>query len=122
MDTIIISDINAQTVIGVKPKEREKPQPLSISLILYHDLSAAGQSDAIEDTIHYGIVTRRVKALVEKYHPQLIEAMAAHIADYLLETFPIDRVQVRVEKPQALLPNARMVAVQIERTHMPEFF
>ena len=47
-------------ICGVLPEERDRAQPLEIDLDLWADLSAAGRSDDLADTVDYGAVCGRV--------------------------------------------------------------
>ena len=44
-----------------------------------------------------------MRAVSESTQFQLLESMAAAVADALLERFPVDRVRVRVRKPEVQL-------------------
>ncbi len=65
MDRIFITALTAETVIGIYDWEREVKQRLEIDLEIWMDLRAAATSDAIEDTLNYKSVAKRVLAFVE---------------------------------------------------------
>ena len=115
MDRIFISALTAEAVIGIYDWEREVKQRLEIDLEMWMDLRAAGQSDAIENTLNYKSVAKRVLACVEASRFQLVEALAAEIARIVLEEFGIARVRVTVHKPGAIR-HSRDVGVVIERS------
>ena len=98
----------------VKHPERDKPQILFINLILYRDLHPAGVSDSISDTTNYSTVARAVSEQVSNTQFHTVEALAEHLASYLLANFPLDAVRVRVEKPKKVSDTAR-VGVEIFR-------
>ena len=62
MDQIFISDLVARGIIGLNDWEREKPQEILINIILFGDLSQAGKSDDIKDSINYRTVAKKVLA------------------------------------------------------------
>jgi 7,8-dihydroneopterin aldolase/epimerase/oxygenase len=78
------------------------------------DLRPAAAEDRIEQTIDYSDACARVTALTVEGRFQLAETLAEHIAALLLREFPIQRVRVEVEKPQAIAA-ADSVGVSIER-------
>lgn len=114
LDRIHICDLLVRPIIGVRPDERESRQDVLVNLTLYVDTRRAGQSDNIRDTVNYGSVAKRVIQHVEASDYYLVEALAGSIARLILTEFPVERVRVRVDKPQAL-QFARSAGVEIER-------
>jgi dihydroneopterin aldolase len=114
MDRIFITALAAEAVIGIYDWEREVKQKIEIDLEVWMDLSAAGKSDAIEDTLNYKSVAKRVLAFVEASRYQLVEALASEIARIVLDEFKVARVRVTVHKPGAIR-HSRDVGVVVER-------
>ena len=114
LDRIHIRDLHLRCVIGIFDEERRDKQDVIINLTLYADLSAAGKTDRIEDTVDYKAAKKRVIALVEQSSCLLVECLAQRIADVCLEDPRVRRVAVTVDKPGALR-FARSVAVEIIR-------
>jgi dihydroneopterin aldolase len=114
MDKIFITALTTEAVIGIYDWEREVRQRLEVDLEIWKDLRAAATSDAIEDTLNYKAVAKRVLAFVEASHFRLVEALAGEIARIVLEEFKIVRVRVTVHKPGAIR-HSRDVGVVIER-------
>jgi len=85
---------------GVEDWEREQEQPFVYDLELELAEPAA---DRIEETVDYREVVELVRVVSESKQFQLLESMAAAIADALLERFPLERARVRVRKPQVRL-------------------
>jgi dihydroneopterin aldolase len=114
IDRIFITALSAEAIIGIYDWEREVKQRLEIDLEIWMDLEAASGSDAIEDTLNYKAVAKRVLALVEGSRYRLVEALAGEIARVVLEEFKVPRVRVTVHKPGAIR-HSRDVGVVIER-------
>jgi len=114
MDRIFITALAAEAVIGIYDWEREVKQRLEIDLEMWVDLAAAAQSDAIEDTLNYKSVAKRVLAFVEASRYRLVEALAGEIARIVQEEFRVVRVRVTVHKPGAIR-HSRDVGVVVER-------
>lgn len=114
MDRIIINDLAARCIIGVNEEERRQKQEVVINLTVFTDLRRAGRSDRIEDTVDYRQFRNEVLGLVERSRYHLIEALAEAVAEVCLSRPAVQQVQVRVDKPGALL-FARTVAVEITR-------
>lgn len=115
MDKIIISDLLLRGIVGINPDERVNRQDILINITIYADIRTAGQSDDIADAVNYKTITKRVIEHVESSSDYLVEKLVSDIARLILTEFPVERVQVRVEKPGALR-FARSVGIEIERT------
>lgn len=115
MDQVFISDLIARGIIGVNEWEREKPQEISINIVLFADLHKAGSSDNIQDSVNYRTVAKKVLAHAETAQRQTVEALAADIARLCLEQRGVQQVRVRVEKPGAVR-FSRTVGIEIERS------
>jgi dihydroneopterin aldolase/2-amino-4-hydroxy-6-hydroxymethyldihydropteridine diphosphokinase len=72
-----------------------------------------GASDRIEDAVDYREVVDCVREVNEEPR-QLLEALAAAVADSLVERFALEHVRVRVRKPDVALP-VEFSAVTVER-------
>jgi 7,8-dihydroneopterin aldolase/epimerase/oxygenase len=81
---------------GVEDEERERGQVFLYDLRL--EVSDSAESDRLEDTVDYVEVAEVVKGVSEARTFNLLEALAAAVADALIERFPVDRVRVRVRK------------------------
>ena len=114
MDQIFISDLVARGIIGINDWEREKPQEILINIILFGDLSKAGESDDIRDSINYRTVAKKVLVHAETAQRFTVEALAADLIRLCLEEQRVLKARVRVEKPGAVR-FSRSVGVEIER-------
>jgi dihydroneopterin aldolase len=66
---------------------------------LWLDVSDSALSDRIEDAVDYRDVAACVREVSDGRRFRLLEALAAAVADALVERFPVARVRVRVRKP-----------------------
>ena len=114
MDRIRINQLMARTFVGFNDWEREKKQDVAISLTLHGNLNKACASDAVEDTVDYKSIKKRVLKLVEASSFKLIEALAEAIAKVCLADPRVERVDVLVDKLTALR-FAKSVQVEITR-------
>lgn len=113
-DKIIIRDLLLRGIVGINDWEREKKQDILVSLTIHSDLSRAGRSDDVADTLNYRSITKEIIALVESSNFHLVEALATEIARIVVVDHGADRTVVRVEKPGALR-FADSVGVEIDR-------
>ena len=116
MDTIFISELKVKTKLGVPAWERMVAQTIILDIEIGYDLSKAGKSDAIADTIDYGAVVARIHATLKEHSFQLVEALAEHICQLILKEFGALNVKVKVAKP-AILPGLKALGVVIERNN-----
>lgn len=114
LDEIIIRDLHFRCIIGVDEEERREKQDVLAQITLHADLRKAGGSDAIEDTVDYKILKKRIVRMAERSSYHLIEALAERIAGLCLKHDGVECAEVTVEKPGALR-FARTVAVRIVR-------
>ena len=114
MDTIFISELKVKTKLGVPAWERMAAQTIILDIEIGVDLSAAGKSDAIADTIDYGAVVARIHETLKEHSFQLVEALAEHVCQLILSEFGALSVKIKVAKP-AILPRLKALGVEIER-------
>ncbi len=81
--------------------EQEEGQVFSIDLTLELDLSRAGASDELADTVDYGDLARRVHERVSSERWNLIEKVAERVAALVLDDHRVGSVTVTVHKPDA---------------------
>ncbi|CAG8559627.1 1150_t:CDS:2 [Diversispora eburnea] len=115
MDKIIVKDLVVQNIIGVDSWERVKRQPVIINMIIQKNISEAGKTDKLTDTINYGTVSKVVTEFAEKSSYKSVEALADGIAKVCINKCFAPKVTVSVEKPRALL-HADSAGVEITRT------
>lgn len=100
-DTITVRGIRALGYHGVYEHERRNGQPFVVDLVLHLDLTQAGHSDDVGDTVHYGELAQQVVGAIETEPVDLIETLAARVADLALANPRVEAVEVTVHKPEA---------------------
>ena len=84
---------------GANPEETTLGQRFGIDVSLWVDLTRAGQSDDLEDTVSYSQVYKLVRAEVEGEPSKLLEHLAGRILRVVLEyDTRISKVRVTVSK------------------------
>jgi len=116
MDIVFIRDLRVETVIGIYDWERNIKQPVVLDLEMGTNIARAAASDAIEDTLDYKAVSKRLIEFVESSEFQLVETLAEGCAAIVLEEFHVPWVRLTLNKVGALSA-ARDVGVIIERGH-----
>ena len=117
MDRIKIRDLRVFAYHGVNPEEKEEGQNFYVDADLFLDLSAAGRSDELTATAHYGHVCKTIDRVMREKSYDLIERAAQVTAEQILVEYPcVKRVRVEVKKPEApvKLPFG-MISVELTR-------
>ena len=114
MDIVFINDLRIETIIGIYDWERRVKQTVSLDLEMAADIRAAAATDAIEDTLNYKAVAKRLIAFVGESRFQLVETLAEKVADIVLAEFDVKWLKLTVHKPGAVR-GSRDVGVIIER-------
>ena len=113
LDRIILDSIQVSANIGVPDSEREKPQLIEVSVVLYSDLRKASRTDQLPMSIDYAEVHRKTIEIVQERPRRLIETLAEEIAEAFIKNFKIEGIEVEVRK--FVLEKTRSVAVRISR-------
>jgi 7,8-dihydroneopterin aldolase/epimerase/oxygenase len=111
--TVELAGLEIFAFHGVNEDERRNGQRFLYDLSLH--VGDAGASDRIEDAVDYREVAACVREVSEARAYHLLEALAAAVADALLDRFSVASVNVRVRKPDVRLP-VDYAAVSVERS------
>lgn len=102
MDKIIMQHMGFYGFHGVLEEEKTLGQKFFVDLEMSLDLSEAGRTDQVENTVSYADVYDDVKYFVESARYNLIEALAENICNMILTKYSqVTEVMVRVKKPEA---------------------
>jgi 7,8-dihydroneopterin aldolase/epimerase/oxygenase len=82
---------------GVLEEERREGRTFLYDVWL--DVPDDALSDRIEDAVDYRDVAACVREISDGRAFHLLEALAAAVADALVERFPVERARIRVRKP-----------------------
>jgi dihydroneopterin aldolase len=116
LDAVFIRQLRLQAWIGLYRHEKIAPQTIEIDLeIALPADSAVFKTGKVADTIDYGVVVERIRALVGKERFGLVESLAERIADSVIKDFKSPRVRVSIAK-LGVLRDAQRVGVTIERS------
>jgi FolB domain-containing protein len=119
MDKIFIKDLRVNNIIGIYDYERTTPQEMIINVNIYTDIRKAAETDNISECVDYEKVANIIRTHAQTAKRLTVEALAEDIARLCLAIPRVERVNVKLEKTQALAFTAS-VGVEIERTK-PEF-
>jgi dihydroneopterin aldolase len=116
-DRIVLTGLRVRGHHGVLPQERRDGQDFVVDVVLHLDLRDAAAADDVTRTVHYGELAEQLAAVVAGEPVDLLETLAARLAEVCLQHTRVDRVEVTVHKPQAPIAVAfDDVSVTVDRT------
>jgi 7,8-dihydroneopterin aldolase/epimerase/oxygenase len=115
-DRIELTGLRVHGRHGVFDFERAEGQDFVVDVALEIDTAPAAASDQLSDTVHYGELAEALAAVIAGEPVNLLETLAARLADTCLADGRVRAATVTVHKPQAPIPLAFTdVAVTIRR-------
>jgi dihydroneopterin aldolase len=115
MDRIELRGMSFQGRHGVRDKERDQPQEFKVDIRIDADLTDAGLSDRLADTIDYTEVRSAAREVIEGESKKLLESLASAIAERILTMPRVEAVSVRVAKRPPSMQPIDAAAVRINR-------
>ena len=103
-DRIELRGLRVRGHHGVFDHEKRDGQDFLIDVIVWMALAAAAASDDLADTLDYGALAQTAADIVAGPPRDLIETVAAEIADAVLTDGRVAAVEVTVHKPSAPIP------------------
>lgn len=103
-DRIELRGLKVRGHHGVFEHEKRDGQDFFIDVTVWVDLTAAAASDDLVDTLDYGALAQTAADIVTGPPRDLIETVAAEIADAVLVDDRVNAVEVTVHKPSAPIP------------------
>ncbi len=97
-----IAGIEGHGYHGLFDVERENGQPFIVDVELELDLSTAGKSDNLNDSIDYNDVSILIHNEIVGPPVKLIETLAENISSKILKAYPtVQEIKTTVHKPRA---------------------
>jgi dihydroneopterin aldolase len=120
MDTITVKNLKVFACHGVNDFEKTDGQFFYIDIEARVDLSKAGLSDNLEDTVSYAKIAKTAISAFTAQADNLLERAAQRVADALFESFDkITGLVIEVKKPDApIKADFEYVSVRIERERL----
>ncbi len=116
MDRILLEGMSFFGHHGAYPAERELGTHFTVDAELELDLTVAGSSDRLEDTVDYRDAHKLIPEVVEGEPVHLVETLAERVAARLLMLDRVRRVRVVVRKRPPLKAEFRAIGVEVSRS------
>ena len=107
---VFVRGLRVDAHIGVHRHEMGRTQPLVVDVEL--DVAVSDWS-RLSETVNYEIIAEKARQIAAEGHRGLVETFAHHLAEACFEEPRVTRARVRVEKPNALAPEAEAAGVEI---------
>jgi dihydroneopterin aldolase len=103
-DRIELRGLTVRGHHGVFEHERRDGQDFIVDVTVWIDLAAAAASDDLADTLDYGALAQRAADVVGGPPRNLIETVAAELAEGVMTDERVHAVEVVLHKPNAPIP------------------
>lgn len=103
-DSIELRSLRVMAFCGILPEEVERRQPFEIDVDVDCDLSAAGSSDDLSNTIDYGGLVAEIQALADDQRYGLLERFASDVAQVVLQHDLATATRVTIRKLRPPVP------------------
>lgn len=97
-DKIVIKGLHCSVRVGVRKEEQEVRRNCEVDVALYFDLSRAGRTDNLDDTVNYSKVIDLILEDSAKVQFKLLEAFAYYLFEEIFKKTAAERVHLRVKK------------------------
>ena len=97
-DRIELRGLRALGTHGALPEEQFRAQPFEVDVDVVSDLTDAGRSDALADTVDYGALAHAIERVVTEERFHLLERLAERIAEEVRADRRVTAVTVTVRK------------------------
>ena len=116
-DQITLAGVKIFPRIGTTVEERASAQECSADLIIWGDFEAAASTDSLDKSVDYSRVLSVVQETANAHEYNLVETLAYKIVRSVLQTFPVNRVRIKLRKrPVSLLDQIDYIEVEIEES------
>ena len=113
-DRVFIEALEIECLIGIYDWERTVRQSVVLDIEMAFDNRLPAGSDAIEDTLDYKAVSKRLMQFIGDSSYGFVETLAEQCATIILNELNVNWLRLKLAKPGAVR-GARSVGVIIER-------
>ena len=100
-DRVELRGIEVLAKHGVLEKEQERAQMFKVDVTAFTDLTVPAGTDDLSDALDYAELAMEIREVVGSESHQLIETVAARVADVVMAHQQISRSLVTIHKPDA---------------------
>jgi dihydroneopterin aldolase len=113
-DSITLAGIRIHPRLGVTSEERSSPQECEADLTVWDNFEGAASSDSLDSSIDYARLLAETQKIASTGEYALVETLAYRIVRRTLESFPVNRVRIKIRKrPESLQGQINYVEVEV---------
>ena len=113
-DAIRILGLEVQTRVGVSDEERARAQTVVVDVNIGVDLTRAGASDALDDTLDYSAAVTLVADTIAASEARLLEHLATRVISVVSRMDGVEDVTVQIAKrPPPVAEKVDSVAIRM---------
>ena len=113
MAIIRVKNLLIRTYIGFNPEELRNKQDVVINMSIKTDVSKAIETDEVDNSYNYKVITKKVIALVQEGKFKMLENLTQQVLDMIMQNPKVEWAKVEVDKPHALR-FAESVSIELE--------
>lgn len=102
MDEVFITDLRANTILGVYDYEREAPREVEIDIRTVVDLEEIAATDDLDKAVDYERLSNRVVEYLGDNSFYLVETLAHRLAAVIQQEFGLPWLRIEVRKRGAI--------------------
>ncbi|WP_062379544.1 2-amino-4-hydroxy-6-hydroxymethyldihydropteridine diphosphokinase [Demequina pelophila] len=103
LDQIFVTGVRVQGTHGVYAREKESGQLFLADVVAHVSTQRAAATDSLAATVNYSDIADRTAEILGGDSADLLETVAEHVAEAILEMPGVECVDVVIHKPQAPL-------------------
>ncbi len=111
---VFVRDLELKALVGIHDHEKIAPQRIIINVDLMADESEPVVDDVFRTVVDYERVVKKIQAIIDEGHVNLLETLAERFAQRCLEDERVISARIRIEKPD-VMAEAASVGIEIER-------
>ena len=112
-ECICVEQLEVFARVGVTENERLHPQRITVTLTIWPKEAFENLRDDIGKTVNYSELSSAARKFIEGRSDRLIETLVSELASFLMNRFPMRRIEIELRK--FVLPDARHVSVIVRR-------
>lgn len=101
-ETIHITNLRVNCIIGVNPHERIEEQPLIFNLSFPADFAGPATDDDLSWTVNYAEVAQEVRTFTREGKFHLLETLARRLGLHLCERYSLMELRIHIRKPAVI--------------------
>jgi dihydroneopterin aldolase len=118
-DVLEIHGLRLRVHLGMEAEERNQPQAVEVDVRLETDFSQGPSRDVTHGLVDYFALSTALEQTATAHPYPLLEALCSDLAARTLQFPFVERVQMRVTKHPASMPNVSGVTAWCERSKTP---